>query len=68
MSNDRKPKYLVIDVQEGKDVLGKVNTLEEVKALCGERVKDTDGDCYVVFYTLNDNDVYSMESPTIATY
>lgn len=67
--NENKPKYLVVDIKEWRDVLGKVDTLKEVRGLCKERVNDTEGDCYVVYYELDEKtNKYSMESMKIANY
>lgn len=40
-------KYYVYDLYEGKELLGKVESMDEVRELTNERIRDTDGECYI---------------------
>lgn len=46
-------KFKVYDLYDGKEVLGYVDTLKEVKALARERYEDTDGECEIYYAQLN---------------
>lgn len=64
-----KKKYIVIDLQDGKDVLGHVDTMKEVHALTKQRYDETDGDCYIVFTKLNKEiNGYPKADRKIATF
>lgn len=66
----KKPKFLVVDNYDlDMYVLGRVNTMREVKKLCKEQVEATDGECYVMVLTLNEEtNKYKRSSATIVTY
>ena len=40
-------KYYVYDLYDGKELLGVVEDMDEVRELTNERVRDTDGECYI---------------------
>lgn len=40
-------KYYVYDLYDGKELLGVVEDMDEVRELRNERVRDTDGECYI---------------------
>lgn len=40
-------KYYVYDLYDGKELLGKVKSMDEVIGLTNERISDTDGECYI---------------------
>lgn len=40
-------KYVVYDLYDGKELLGEVETMDEVRILIKERIRDTDGECYI---------------------
>lgn len=40
-------KYYVYDLYDGKELLGKVKSMDEVIELTNERISDTDGECYI---------------------
>ena len=40
-------KYEVYDLYDGRELLGKAQTKEEVNKLINERINDTDGECYI---------------------
>lgn len=65
-----KPKYLVVDNYDlDMYELGRVNTMREVKKLCKEQVEATDGECYVMVLTLNEEtNKYSRKSAEIVHY
>lgn len=46
-------KYKVVDIYEGREFLGYADSMAEVKRLARGQVEDTDGECLVVFYSLN---------------
>lgn len=66
----KKPKYLVVDNCDlDMYELGRVNTMREVKKLCKEQVEATDGECYVMVLTLNEEtNKYSRKSAEIVHY
>lgn len=66
----KKPKYLVVDNYDlDMYELGRVNTMREVKKLCKEQVEATDGECYVMVLTLNEEtNKYSRKSAEIVHY
>lgn len=41
-------KYKVYDLYDGRELLGKVETMGEVIKLRNERINDTDGECYII--------------------
>ena len=65
-----KPKYLVVDNYDlDMYELGRVNTMREVRKLCKEQVEATDGECYVMVLTLNEEtNKYSRKSAEIVHY
>ena len=40
-------KYYVYDVYDFKELLGVVEDMDEVRELTNERIRDTDGECYI---------------------
>ncbi|QDB71646.1 hypothetical protein [Enterococcus phage TJE2] len=66
----KKPKYLVVDNYDlDMYELGRVNTMREVRKLCKEQVEATDGECYVMVLTLNEEtNKYSRKSAEIVHY
>ena len=46
-------KYKVVDLYDGKDVLGYADTKQEIKRLANERIDDTDGECDIYVLTLD---------------
>ena len=62
-----KPKYLVIDNYDLDFYeLGRVNTLTEVRKIARDYAKDTDGECYVLYLTLNEtSNRYSRKTATL---
>lgn len=40
-------KYYVYDVYDFKELLGVVEDMDKVRELTNERVRDTDGECYI---------------------
>ncbi|AJP61313.1 hypothetical protein AVV19_gp007 [Enterococcus phage EFDG1] len=66
----KKPKYLVVDNYDlDMYELGRVNTMREVRKLCKEQVEATDGECYVMVLTLNEEtNKYSRKSAEIVQY
>lgn len=64
-----KPKYLVVDNCDlDMYELGRVNTMQEVKRLTRDQVKETDGECYVMVLTLNpETNKYSRKSAKLVT-
>ncbi len=41
-------KYEVYDVYDYRELLGSVDTMEEVNRLKNERILDTEGECYII--------------------
>ena len=41
-------KYEVYDLYDYRELLGTVDTMEEVNRLKNERILDTDGECYII--------------------
>lgn len=41
-------KYKVYDVYDYRELLGTVETMDEVNLLKNERISDTDGECYII--------------------
>lgn len=66
----KKSKYLVVDNYDlDMYELGRVNTMREVRKLCKEQVEATDGECYVMVLTLNEEtNKYSRKSAEIVHY
>lgn len=46
-------KFKVYDLYDGKETLGYVDTLKEIKALAKERYEETDGECAIFYAELN---------------
>ena len=46
-------KYKVYDLYVYKEVLGYVDTMQEVKRLARERMVDTEGECSIYYVELN---------------
>ena len=69
-NQEKQPNYLVIDNYGfAMEQLGKVNTMREVKALCKERVEDTDGECCVLVLKRNpETNKYSRKSAEVVYY
>ena len=42
--------YTVFDEWEGKEFLGMVNTMKEVRETARQRYEDTDGECQIWYY------------------
>lgn len=40
-------KYYVYDLYDGKELLGEVESMDKVRDLKNERIRDTDGECYI---------------------
>ena len=40
-------KYYVYDLYDGKELVGEVESMDKVRALTNQRVRDTDGECYI---------------------
>lgn len=40
-------KYYVYDLYDGRELLGKVENMDEVREIIKERTRDTDGECYI---------------------
>ena len=40
-------KYYVYDLYDGKELVGEVESMDNVRDLTNQRVRDTDGECYI---------------------
>lgn len=40
-------KYYVYDLYDAKELLGEVESMDKVRELTNERIRDTDGECYI---------------------
>ena len=47
-------KFKVVDLYDGKDVLGYADNMWEVKRLARQQVNDTDGECSVYYYPFDE--------------
>ena len=59
MTNEKK-LWKVVDMYEGYELLGYVDTKREALKLAHERADDTDGECYIVFRKLEDDGLYHI--------
>lgn len=48
-------KYYVYDLYECKELLGKVENMDEVRELTNERIRDSDGECYISIIEREEN-------------
>lgn len=46
-------KYRVYDLYDCKEVIGHVDTMQEVKRLARQRLVDTEGECSIYYVELN---------------
>lgn len=46
-------KFKVYDLYDGKETLGYVDSMAEIRALARQRVNDTDGECAIFYAELN---------------
>jgi len=47
-------KFKVVDLYDGKETLGYADSLNEIKKIARKRLIETDGECQVFYYPLND--------------
>lgn len=47
-------KYKVYDVYDYRELLGIVDTMDDVNRLTNERISCTDGECYIIIEEVND--------------
>nr|DAR48081.1 MAG TPA: hypothetical protein [Caudoviricetes sp.] len=40
--------YYVYDLYDGKELVGEVESMDKVKELTNERIRDTDGEYYII--------------------
>lgn len=50
-------KYYVYDLYDGKELLGEVESMDKVRELTNERIRDTDGECYITIEEREENDM-----------
>jgi hypothetical protein len=52
---EQMKNFKVVDIYEGRDLLGYADTMQEVKKLAKQRVNDTDSECLIEVRELDTN-------------
>lgn len=47
-------KYKIVDLYDGKETLGYADTIVEIKKIAKKQYIETDGECLICYYPLND--------------
>ena len=58
MEMEIKKEFKLVDLYDGYDVVGYTNSINELRKMIKDYVRDTDGECYLSVRRLNANGKY----------